>query len=180
MTDMKNTETSVSLLNNSSTDSKITLDGISIKRASKSDIDSIFNLLHLYAEKGLLLPPNRADLHQRIDTFIIAKLADKLIACASLRNFENNLFEIRSLSVSAECAGKRIGSKLVNYLLKNFNIPSGSRVFALTYRSNFFQRLGFKCVSKELFPEKIWNDCDICPKKEHCDEQAVMLITPQT
>ncbi len=49
------------------------------------------------------------------------------------------------------------------------------RVFALTLRSNFFIRLGFQLVSKERFPEKIWNDCDNCPKQDCCDEDAVLL-----
>ena len=177
MTDITNIEISEFSQNNSSEDSRIDFNTIIIEPASLSDQESIFALLRAYAKKGLLLPPTKKDIAERIETFIVAKFAGKLMACASLRDFGNNLFEVRSLAVAAECAGKRIGTKLVNYLLKNSNIPPNSRVFALTYRSNFFTRIGFKCVSKELFPEKIWHDCDICPKKEHCDEQAVMLTT---
>ena len=50
-----------------------------------------------------------------------------------------------------------------------------ARVFALTYRANFFCRLGFRIVSKELFPQKIWSDCSVCPKKDRCDETAVLM-----
>ena len=154
-----------------------TLDEIIIRRASESDISVIFNLLYTYAEKGLLLPPCKENISSRLNTFIVAEFEKKVIACASLRDFDNNLFEVRSVAVSAECAGKQIGSKLVLCLLNEFEIPGGSRVFALTYRSSFFERLGFKCVSKKLFPEKIWHDCEKCPKKEHCDEQAVIMTT---
>jgi len=154
-----------------------TLNEIIIRKASESDISAIFELLYTYAAKGLLLPPCKENISSRLKTFIIAELDKKVIACASLRDFDNNLFEVRSLAVSAECAGKQIGSKLVKYLLNEFKIPGGSRIFALTYRSTFFERLGFKCVSKKRFPEKIWHDCEKCPKKDHCDEQAVMMTT---
>lgn len=154
-----------------------TLNEITIRKASESDIGAIFNLLSIYAAKGLLLPPCKKNISSRLNTFIVAEFNLEVIASASLRDFDNNLFEVRSLAVSQKYAGKQIGSKLVSYLLNEFKIPPGSRVFALTYRSTFFERLGFKCVPKKLFPEKIWHDCENCPKKEHCDEQAVMLTT---
>ncbi len=50
-----------------------------------------------------------------------------------------------------------------------------ARVFALTYRADFFQTLGFRIVDKGMFPEKIWSDCIICPKRYRCDETAVLL-----
>jgi amino-acid N-acetyltransferase len=154
------------------------LNGITIRKAAKSDISAIFDLLYTYAKKGLLLPPCKENISSRLGTFIVAVCNEKVIACASLRDFDNRLFEVRSLAVNTEFAGKQIGSKLVTYLLTEFKIPGGSRIFALTYRSTFFERLGFKCVSKKLFPEKIWHDCEKCPKKDHCDEQAVMMTTP--
>jgi amino-acid N-acetyltransferase len=29
-------------------------------------------------------------------------------------------------------------------------------------------------VDKALFPEKIWSDCQACPKRDRCDEEAVL------
>ena len=49
------------------------------------------------------------------------------------------------------------------------------RVFALTYQEKFFRHLGFRIVDKSLFPEKIWSDCAVCPKKDRCDEIAVLM-----
>ena len=147
---------------------------VKIRPATNEDVSVIVHLLENYSEKGLLLPPTKQDIASRISTFIVAIHEGRTIGCASLRDYDNNLFEVRSLAVDAEYTGKRIGSMLVSYLLAEFDIPEGSRVFALTYRASFFQRQGFNLVSKELFPEKIWNDCDKCPKKDNCDELAVM------
>jgi len=45
---------------------------------------------------------------------------------------------------------------------------------ALTYAVSFFVRNGFEVVDKEIFPEKVWTDCMNCPKRNACDEIAVM------
>ena len=49
------------------------------------------------------------------------------------------------------------------------------RVFALTYKPAFFERLGFHMVDKLTLPEKVWKDCLHCSKLYHCDEVAVLL-----
>ena len=150
---------------------------IIIRKATDSDIDSILSLIEGYVDQGVLLPLETDDIRTRIDSFAVAVIGDKCIACASIRDFGNNLYEIRSLAVDPEYTGRKTGSKLVTFLIEN-SVSSGGKIFALTYRTSFFERLGFKLTSKKLFPEKIWHDCEKCPKKDHCDEVAVMMTLP--
>ena len=49
------------------------------------------------------------------------------------------------------------------------------RVFALTYQVRFFERLGFRVVSMDLLPEKVWRDCVNCPFLDNCNETAMIL-----
>ena len=149
-------------------------DEIIIRKASEPDAEMICSLLDKYSDKGLLLPLSKQSILSRINSFAVSLLDGEVVACASLKDFGKNLFEVRSLAVNPAFTGKQIGSKLVEYLLNTYDIPKNSRIFALTYREAFFQRLGFKLVSKNLFPEKIWHDCEKCPKKENCDEKAVL------
>jgi len=148
-----------------------------LTRATQADIHPISNLLALYADKGLLLPLTDEQVLANIGSFAVARSdADNVIACAALKNFGGGLYEIRSLAVHPDWTGHRIGSSLVQFLLDNSDIPERSRIFALTYRVSFFLKLGFSPVEKTMFPQKIWHDCENCPKKDHCDEQAVMII----
>ena len=151
-------------------------DEIIIRKALEQDDKLILSLLDTYSDQGQLLPLSIEDILAKISTFAVSESNDKVIGCASLKDFGNNLFEVRSLAVNSQYTGRQIGSKLVNFLLSEFSFPKGSRIFALTYRASFFQRLGFELVSKDLFPEKIWHDCENCLKKDHCDEQAVLKI----
>lgn len=147
-----------------------------VRRAEIDDIRDIRGLLSAYAEKGLLLPLSQKRISEMLPNFLVAEENGIVIGCAALRDFGDALFEVRSLAVKSSSNGKGIGSLLVTTLIREFKLPPQSKLFALTYRSDFFQRLGFNLVEKELFPQKIWSDCDKCPKKDHCDEQALLKI----
>jgi hypothetical protein len=50
------------------------------------------------------------------------------------------------------------------------------KVMALTYERKFFQNLGFEVVSKESLPLKVWSECFRCPKRDNCDEIAMVRV----
>ena len=148
---------------------------IQLRSANNNDIDQIYNLLTFYAKDELLLKLSKSDIRKRIDTFIIANNDSDVAGCAGIRDFGNNLYEIRSLAVKYTYSGLGIGSKMVKYLINQISSENTINIFALTYRATFFERLGFQHVDKELFPQKIWSDCSKCPKQNNCDEEALML-----
>jgi len=50
------------------------------------------------------------------------------------------------------------------------------KVFTLTYKKDFFFKLGFKEIDRNLLPEKIWSDCFHCSKyPDYCDEVAMII-----
>ena len=150
--------------------------GFTLRKANESDVMNIHDLLAVYAREKLLLPRTPEDLRERIANFSILELDGKFAGCVALRNYGNGLFEVRSLAVVKEFTGCRIGSKLVSgFITEKQNEGVPAKIFALTYRDNFFCNLGFRIVEKDMFPEKIWSDCVICPKKNCCDEIAVLF-----
>lgn len=46
------------------------------------------------------------------------------------------------------------------------------QVFVLTRSPIFFSRVGFEKTVIEALPEKILKDCENCPKRAVCDEEA--------
>jgi len=48
------------------------------------------------------------------------------------------------------------------------------RVFSLTYEQVFFEKLGFVVVDKSALPLKVWSVCIKCPKRDGCDEIAMV------
>jgi amino-acid N-acetyltransferase len=149
-----------------------------IRSALKSDIGDIQNLLAIYAAEMLLLPRTCEDIEAHLENFTIVEVDGRFSGCVALRDFGNNLYEVRSIAILPQFVNKRLGSALVNYVIAQLKQKPSFRLFALTYRSDFFLRLGFKLVNKDMFPEKIWSDCSVCPKKDNCDEEAVLMENP--
>lgn len=145
-----------------------------IRKAVPEDVPEIYQILAVFAEQHLLLPRPQLDILMRIENFYVACVDGKVAGCAALRDYGNELYEVRSLAVAEKFQNMGLASKIVTAQLESLAGKS-ARVFALTYRDNFFQRLGFSVVEKTLFPEKIWSDCERCTKKDHCDEIAVLM-----
>lgn len=140
-----------------------------------SDVMKIHHLLAEYAAEHLLLARPPEDILEKIRNFRIAEINGVFAGCAALRDYGNSLYEVRSLAVKKEFFGQKIGSMLVSGFLDEMKSKGApSKIFALTYRVKFFCNLGFHIVEKSMFPEKIWSDCVLCPKKNCCDETAVL------
>lgn len=149
---------------------------IQVRKAQLGDVDNICTLMKLYAAAQIVLPRDDKDVVAHLNNFWIGTTDNQFAGCVAVRDFGNRLFEIRSLAVSPEVTGNRIGSTMIKHLINHFSEQQAPcRLFALTYRVNFFLNLGFSLINKEMFPEKIWSDCSKCPKKDHCDEDALML-----
>ena len=48
------------------------------------------------------------------------------------------------------------------------------RVFALTYKPEFFARFGFQIIDRNMLPHKVWGECIKCHKFPNCNEIAMM------
>ena len=149
--------------------------GLIIRHAELKDVPRICELLKIYSEQHIVLARDEEDVTFYLKNFTVCEIDGVVEGCSALRNFGNELYEVRSLVVAPDKIGMGIGRKLIEFQLSVFeNITCPVRVFALTYKDEFFKKLGFREVSKELFPEKIWSDCVKCAKKDRCDEIAVL------
>lgn len=147
-----------------------------VRKAVPEDADDICRILNVYADEHLLLRRTREDILEKIGNFRVGLLDGRFGCCLALRDYGDDLYEIRSLAVSKEFVNCGIGSELVSGAVEDMRkLGKAVRLFALTYRANFFCRLGFHVVDKTMFPQKIWSDCAVCAKKDCCDETAVLL-----
>ena len=146
-----------------------------IRPAHENDVLAIYQLLAFYALKQIVLPRTEADIRYYLANFTVCEIDGELAGCMAVRDFGNRLFEVRSLVIKSEYQGQGIGGELVSGAIARLKSKYDKfKLFALTYRANFFIRNGFVKVNKEMFPEKIWSDCMLCPKHDHCDEEAVL------
>lgn len=146
------------------------------RKALGKDVPHIEALLLDGANKGLLLPRSRSQLFTALRDFYVLEEPEsgKIIGCCALAIIWENMAEIRSLFVSEDHRRKGLGYVLVKACLDEAAGMGISRVFTLTYQTQFFAASGFTEVSKDTLPQKIWTDCIHCPKFPNCDEVAMI------
>ncbi|MBQ9292449.1 MAG: N-acetyltransferase [Campylobacter sp.] len=150
---------------------------IELKKARLCDIESMQNLVKDEVESGVLLPRSDEEIATNIRSYTLAFRDGELAGFASLKIFNANLAEVRSLVVSPNFRKQGIGAKIVEELIKEAEFYGLKQVFALTYQKGFFEKLGFKEISKEELPaQKIWADCIKCKKFPVCNEIAVIYM----
>ena len=146
-----------------------------IRKARMSDVKTIQNLIGEYARKGDMLPRSLSDIYENLrDYFVFENEAGELIGSAAIHIMWADLAEVRSLAVREGEMRRGIGTKLVEACISEAIVLGITRIFALTYRPDFFKRIGFREVDKSELPHKIWSDCLKCAKFPDCDEVALV------
>ena len=145
-----------------------------IRPARLEDVNGIFQLLQFYSNRGILLPRPESDIYHSLRDFYVVKAHGQVIACAALLIYTKELGEVRSLAVDPQYQNRGLGYKLVNQLEEDARGIGLTKLMALTYEVDFFEKLGFMVVEMNQLPEKVWGACINCPKFQRCDEIAVL------
>jgi len=148
---------------------------VSYRKARIDDVGAIHSQVNYYAGLGLMLARSLSMLYENIREFTVAVCDNKIVGTGSLHIIWEDLAEIRALTVDRAYVRRDIGRNLVRALLTEALELGIPRVFALTYKDEFFQKCGFTPVAKETLPQKVWRECIDCPKFPNCEENAVLI-----
>lgn len=146
-----------------------------IRKARIADVKIIHKLLLNYAKDGLMLSRSLSELYEGIRDFYVYEDQGEVVGTVCLQICWEDLAEVRSLAVSEGRGLRGIGRQLVEACLAEARELGLKRVFALTYKPGFFEKLGFHLIEKSELPHKIWTDCIKCPKFPECDELALSI-----
>lgn len=149
-----------------------------LRKARIEDVKTIHRLINASASKGEMLPRSLMDIYGSLRDFFVYQDEDKkeIIGICAMSIVWENLAEIRSLYVDEERRREGIGRNLVEACVSEAITLGLFRIFTLTYKRDFFLKLGFRDVQRSTLPEKIWSDCVRCSKyPDFCDEVAMLL-----
>jgi amino-acid N-acetyltransferase len=146
-----------------------------VTKARISDVPQMQDLVNSFASKGEMLPRALSEMYENLRDYFVIRDGKRVIACAALHINWSDLAEIRSVAVREETQRQGVGALLLEACLKESHSLGIAKLFCLTYKPDFFQKLGFRLVDKLELPRKVWSECYSCPHFPDCDEVALVL-----
>lgn len=148
---------------------------IKVEKAKISEVTGIHKLVNSFAGRGEMLARPLSEIYENIRDFVVVRKGKRIVGCAALHVMWSDLAEIKSVAVDEEVQHQGIGNQLVTAIIKDAEELGITTVFCLTYKSEFFKKIGLKEVEKMSLPQKIWTECYRCPKFPNCDETAMTI-----
>ena len=149
-----------------------------LRDAVTADVRRIRALVEPLAESRVLLGKEQVTLYEAVQEFVVAvedgagdgagagpdggngPAGGDVVGCGALHVFWEDLAEVRTLAVAGSARGTGVGSLLIEALLERARRLGVTRVFCLTFETEFFARHGFveiegTPVTPEVFAEML-------------------------
>jgi amino-acid N-acetyltransferase len=117
---------------------------VAVRRARTPDVPAIKAIVDLYAGSGRkLLAKELVTLYEDVQDFIVAERDGSVVGCGALHVIWADLGEVRTLAVHSEHRKAGIGAAVLTRLIDTARDLGLTRLFALTFHTDFFARHGF-------------------------------------
>jgi amino-acid N-acetyltransferase len=152
---------------------------ITVHKAHLQDARSIFDLVNSLSHDGTLLRRSYAEICENIRDFTVACIPNpegehEFIGCGALHLYGPHLAEVRSIVVKPEARGLGAGDAILEALIAEAADHEVMSVCLFTRIPTFFEHLGFRVAERDAMPDKIYKDCQTCPRLYACDEVAMV------
>ncbi len=173
-----------------------------VHKARLQDARNIFDLVNSLSHDGTLLRRNYAEICENIRDFTVAEILPEaspdhsdvpanpgstpaaephFLGCGALHLYGPHLAEVRSIVLHPEARGQGAGGAILRALLAESEDHGVATTCLFTRIPDFFFHYGFRVAERSAMPDKIYKDCQTCPRLYACDEVAMVKgPLPQT
>jgi amino-acid N-acetyltransferase len=124
--------------------------GISVRRARTSDVRGIRDLISPLVDQRILLGKELVTLFEAVQEFRVAEdETGRLIGAGALHVMWEDLGEVRTLAAAGDWRGRGVGHAILDRLETDARELGLSRLFCLTFETDFFGRHGFTDMGDE-------------------------------
>jgi amino-acid N-acetyltransferase len=147
-----------------------------VRKARLQDATNIYELVNSLSHDGTLLRRVFSEICENVRDFTIAESdAGVFLGCGALHLYGPHLAEVRSIVVKPEAKSQGVGGRILFALLDEAEEHGIGCVCLFTRIPDFFFKHGFRVVEdKSELPDKIFKDCQACPRLHRCDEVAMV------
>ena len=147
-----------------------------VRKALLQDASNVYDLVNSLSGDGTLLKRPFAEICENIRDFTVAESdGGVFLGCGALHFYGPHLCEVRSIVVKPEAKGQGAGGRILGALIEEAEEHGIQSVCLFTRIPDFFFKYGFRTVEdKAELPDKIFKDCQSCPRLHRCDEVAMV------
>lgn len=152
---------------------------LAVRKAVINDVPRLQKMINGFADKNEMLHGSMNKLYENIRNFVVVEDGELLGAVGAIHVTWDDLAELKCVAAGRSPGGW--GRMIVNRCLEDARELGLRRIFALTYKPEFFEKYGFKVVDRSTLPHKVWGECIKCLKYPNCNEIAMICpVTPNT
>lgn len=134
-----------------------------IRKARKSDVISIYRLLHPAIEAGWVLNISEDKIAEQIEQFYVYTVNSAVVAAAMLTNYEDSV-ELAKFCTLPRFQGRGGARELAKKLIEQAKINGKNKVFSLSTNAamwKLFSSLGMQEVDRNTLPDEWKNSYDM-------------------
>ncbi|KRO38928.1 MAG: N-acetylglutamate synthase [Microbacteriaceae bacterium BACL25 MAG-120322-bin65] len=152
-----------------------------IRRARTADIRPIAALMEPLVETRVLLGKDLVVLFESVQEFTVAiDDAGNIVGCGALHVFWEDLGEIRTLTVDPDKKNTGIGHALLEALELEAKELGLTRLFCLSFETDFFTRHGFRIHDDELVDPEVYAELVRSPDEGVAEFLDLARVKPNT
>lgn len=155
--------------------------GFSVRPARTSDVGSIRQLVEPLVQRRILLGKDAVVFYEAIQEFRVAvDAAGNTIGCGALHVMWEDLAEVRTLAVVPQWLRKGVGHTLLTTLEADAVDLGLSRLFCLTFETEFFERHGFVSMGEQTVAPDVYSEMLRSPDEGVAEFLDLARVKPNT
>ncbi|WP_294179844.1 amino-acid N-acetyltransferase [uncultured Schumannella sp.] len=151
-----------------------------VRRARTADVPAIDALIAPLVEKRILLGKDRVVFYEAVQEFRVAEANGRLVGCGALHVMWEDLGEVRTLAVDDAWRHRRVGHALLDQLETDARELGLSRLFCLTFETEFFGRHGFEAISEGIVSPDVYAELVRSPDEGVAEFLDLARVKPNT
>jgi len=129
---------------------------VHVRQARTTDVRAMRDLIEPYVQRRILLGKELVTLFEAVQEFVVAEIDGRVVGCGALHVMWEDLGEIRTIAVTDDVHGSGVGHALLEALEARASGLGLTRLFCLTFETDFFGRHGFEAVAEEIVPPDVF------------------------
>ena len=127
-----------------------------VRQARTTDVRAMRDLIEPYVQRRILLGKELVTLFEAVQEFVVAEVDGRVVGCGALHVMWEDLGEIRTIAVTDDVHGSGVGHALLEALEARASGLGLTRLFCLTFETDFFGRHGFEAIAEEIVPPDVF------------------------